>query len=218
MGSSPGEASRSAAADVVARAHAQLLKQSDLQFSFTAPDKPPEAPGWLKAFAHWLANVLHAAGPTLKWMVWIGMALIVGLMLFFIAREVFGLRLGRRRRAPKPPPVTLDDDWRPNAARARTLLEDADRLAAEGLYSEAVHLLLFRSIEDIDKRWPRLVQPALTSRDIAGHPTLPEAARITFAAIARTVERGFFGGQAIAADDFERCRRDYEAFALPARA
>ena len=217
VGSSLGEASRSPATDVLARAHAKLLQQSDLQFSFTAPDKPPEPPGWLKAFARWLAHVLHATGPALQWAIWIGLALLVGLILFFIAREVFGLRFGGRKRAAKAPPMSLDDDWRPNAARARTLLEDADRLASEGLYAQAVHLLLFRSIEDIDKRWPRLIQPAFTSRDIAGHPTLPEAARITFTAIASTVERGFFGGQAIAIDDFQRCRRDYEAFALPAR-
>ncbi len=112
----------------------------------------------------------------------------------------------------------LDGEWRPAAARARPLLEDADRLAADGRFAEAVHLILFRSIEDIDRRWPRLVQPALTSRDIAQHPALPTAARTTFAAIARTVERSFFGGQAIGPAEFEACRSEYQAFALPAGA
>ena len=200
--------------DPVARAHEQLLRQSDLQFAFAAPPKLQPPPGWLLAFMRWL----HDMAPVLKWVFWAGLAVAVGLILFFILREVFGIRWSGRRRKPKTAPATLQDDWRPSAARARTLLEDADRLAAEGRFDEAVHLILFRSIEDIDRRWPRLVQPALTSRDIAQHPTLPQAARATFAGIARVVEHSFFGGQAIGAAEVEACRRDYQAFALPAAA
>lgn len=213
-----GEGLGAATIDRVARAHAQLLRQPDLQFSFSAPPKVNPPPGWLVAFLRWLGDVLRAGAPVFKWLAWIGLAALVLLVLYFILREVVGLRWPARKRPARPRPMTLEDDWRPTAARARTLLEDADRLAAQGLFAEAVHLLLFRSIEDIDKRWPRLVQPALTSRDIAQHPTLPLAARQTFAAIARTVERSFFGGEAIGAAEFEACRRDYQAFALPAAA
>jgi len=204
-----------AAVDRVARAHAQLLQQPDLQFSFTAPPKADPPPGWLIAFFRGLGHLLRSGAPAFKWLAWIGLAALVLLVLYFILREVVGLRWPGRKRPARAKPMTIEDDWRPTAARARTLLEDADRLAAQGLFAEATHLLLFRSIEDIDKRWPRLVQPALTSRDIAEHPTLPLAARQTFAAIARTVERSFFGGQAIGAGEFEACRRDYQAFALP---
>ncbi|QUD90778.1 hypothetical protein KCG34_13880 [Phenylobacterium montanum] len=199
--------------DPVARAHAQLLRQTDLQFAFTGPPKLAPPPGWLLAFLRWLKHM----GPELKWVFWAGLAFLACLILYLVLREVIGLRWPGRRRKAKPA-AAAPDDWRPSAARARTLLEDADRLAAEGRFAEAVHLILFRSIEDIDRRWPRLVQPALTSRDIAQHPTLPEAARTTFAGIARVVERSFFGGQAIGAPEFEACRRDYQAFALPAGA
>ena len=81
-----------------------------------------------------------------------------------------------------------------------------------------MHLLLFRSIEDIDGRWPGLVRPALTSRDIAGLGDLPEAARRTFASIAQVVERSLFAGQTLNAADFADCRQAYQAFALPVAA
>jgi len=98
------------------------------------------------------------------------------------------------------------------------LLTELDRLAAEGRYGEAAHLILFRSIEDIDGRWPNLVRPALTSRDIAAHRGLPERARQTFGDIARVVEHAVFGGRALSAEDFARCRRAYETLALPSAA
>src|SRR3546814_12270255 len=53
-------------------------------------------------------------------------------------------------------------------------------LAASGHYAEAVHLLLRRSIEEIERRRPHLVRPALTSRDIADSAAIPLDARRVF--------------------------------------
>jgi hypothetical protein len=204
-GSTDGAA---AGADTLAKAHDALLRQSDLQFDFPVY-QPPQIPDWVKP----LGDLLRAIAPIFPYIFWGG--LIVGgvTILFFLLREMIGLRLPAFRRRNRAGPV--ESDWRPSEARARTLLEDADRLAADGRYDEAAHLLLFRSIEDMDERWPNLVRPALTSRDIATHRGLPEPARRTFGDIARVVERSFFGGARLAADDFAFCRRAYEAFALP---
>ncbi len=194
-----------------ARAHQAMLRRSDLQFDLVAP---PEirTPDWLIA----LGKLLLSLAPLLKVVFWIGLAAGVVLIVYFIAKEI----LSRfRRRSPKSAaaPAQQEPEWRPARARALTLLEDADRLAAQGQFSEAVHLILFRSIEDIESRWPNLIRPALTSRDIAEHNALPEAARRTFGDIARMVELSFFGGALLQADDFSACRRAYEAFALPGR-
>jgi hypothetical protein len=200
---------QSTAGDALAHAHASLVKQTDLQFDF-AIAAPPPPPAWLKS----LADFLLAAGPVFKWVFWIGLALGVGAVLLFIGRELLAARFPALGRKPK---LVLEPEWRPNAARARTLLEDADRLAAAGQFGEAVHLILFRSIEDIDQCWPGQVRPALTSRDIAGLGVLPAAARDTFSAIARVVEHSFFGGRAVEAAEFTACRDAYQAFALPER-
>ena len=195
--------------DTLARAHDGLLKQGDLQFDFPAWQPPPPPPDWLRP----LADLIRAIAPIFPYIFYGGLILGGAAILFFLLREFLGIRLPSFRRKAKG--IELQDDWRPSEARARTLLEDADRLAAQGRYGEAVHLLLFRSIEDMDERWPNLVHPALTSRDIAAHRGLPEGARTTFGDIARVVERSFFGGHELAADDFDFCRGAYERFALP---
>jgi hypothetical protein len=94
------------------------------------------------------------------------------------------------------------------------LLRDADALAEQGRFDEAARLLLFRSIDEIESRRPRLIRPALTSRDIAGAATIPDGARGAFAAIVSMVERSLFAGRALALPDWRECRAAYEDFAF----
>ena len=200
-------------AAAVARAHARLLTDKSLQFDYSAPPPPPKPPpDWLV----WIGNLLGALGPALKWIVYGGLGLAGIPLLVFLAREIL------RQRFPdwfRPKLLTEGAakpvEWRPDLAKAKVLLEDADRLAAEGRFDEAVHLLLFRTVDDIDGRRPNLVKPALTSRDIAGLAALPGAARDAFRVIVQVVERSFFGGRPVDAGAFAECRRAYEAFLAP---
>ena len=130
-------AGAAAAADRVEAAHQALLREPGLQFEFEAVPPPPELPDWLRAFFEFLGGFQ----PVFEVLFWVGVAALVGLILYFVAREM--LRYHRRRL---PEPEAADDavpDWRPPVARARALLSDADRLAAEGRFGEAVHLLLY---------------------------------------------------------------------------
>ena len=70
------------------------------------------------------------------------------------------------------------------------------------------------SLEDLDTRRPGLLRPALTSRDIAQLPAIPDAPRSAFARIAARVERSLFGGQTLAEPDWRDCRAAYEEFAF----
>ena len=106
-------------------------------------------------------------------------------------------------------------EWRPTPQQARMLLTDADALAAQERFAEAVHLLLLRSIQDIDLFRPRVVQRAFTSREIQHLDVLPPSLRNAFSEIMRVVESSFFGGLPVNSSDFMRCRSDYEQFALP---
>jgi len=199
------------AADGFARAHAQLLADHDLQFSFTSIQLQP-IPAWFKPLAQLLAAIAKLIAPVLQWLFWLGLAAIVAAVLYFIAREIIRQRWPGRRKGAA---IVLQPEWRPEPARARALLEDADRMAEQGLYTEAAHLLLFRSIEDIDGRRPRLVRPALTARDIARLQDLPATAAAAFSIIAQAVERSIFGGRGLDSEAFAECRRAYEAFAFP---
>ena len=186
-------------------AHQALLKTRGIQFDFArAPPQPP-APKWLVDFF----KALGEFGPILKFLFWGGLILAAALILWFIVREVLASR--RQAKAKSGPSAA---DWRPEAGAARELLEAADRLAVEGRYDEALHLLLFRSIEEITGRRPGAVRPALTSRDIARLDAMPERPRSAFARIAERVETSFFGGRPVAAADFAAARGDYQAFAF----
>ena len=98
--------------------------------------------------------------------------------------------------------------------RRAQLLGEADALAAAGRFSEAARLLLFRSIEDIDARRPDLVRPALTSRDIAALPAIPDRPRSAFAADRDDGRAQPVRARPLAADDWRDCRAAYEEFAF----
>jgi hypothetical protein len=189
-----------------ADAHRALLADSSIQFDFPAY-VPPAPPAWLEWVRDWLAW----AFPVLRILFYGAAAAALLFLLYLLARRFAGSRWPWRKADDEREDAS---DWRPDEAPARALLREADALAAEGCFSEAAHLLLFRSIEEIETRRPRLVRPALTSRDIASAPALPEAARSAFAAIVAMVERSLFGGQALDPPEWQECRSAYEQFAF----
>ncbi|PZO05933.1 MAG: hypothetical protein DCF28_02640 [Alphaproteobacteria bacterium] len=189
-------------------AHARLLRDESLQFDRVGFELP-EVPGWLR----WIAEAFQALAPVMQWLFWGALAGLVALLLFFIGREILNLR----KPLPRPTALVLGEepDWRPDRDAARDLLAAADRLAAEGRFGEAAHLLLLRSVEDIQSRRPKALRVSLTTREIASLEALPPEARPAFRRIGRVVERSLFGGAVIGADAFADCRRAYEDFALP---
>lgn len=201
-------ATQNVAPDAIAQAHARLLKADDLQFAFPAFQKP-KTPDWIEAFGRFLKSI----SPYLLDLFWVILAVLALALTYYIGREIF-----RRRGWWTPKPEDAPHawpEWRPAPEQARLLLADADRLAQEGRFREAAHLLLLRSIQDIDDQRPQLVRPALTTREIAQLKQVPPSARDCFGDIARTVERSLFGGRDVTQQDFARCRDAYQRFALP---
>ncbi len=150
----------------------------------------------------------------LLWTVLAAAALGFAVMLYRRIRDGEWRMPGRRR------PVGIEAEaeeeaWAPEATPARSWLREADGLAAQGRYAEAVHHLLFRSIEDIARRRPRLVRPALTSRELAAAEALPPPARSLFARIAGLVEHSLFGGRPVEASDWSSARTAYADLVLP---
>ena len=162
-------------------------------------------PNWLTHFLDFLARNHRQ----IDWAIWAVLA-VVGL-----AAVWFAIRWLRRRgftRVDTAPPPRQLSPWQPSARQARLLLEDADRLAAQGRFGEAVHLLLLVSIQEIGERQPGIVAPALTSREIARLPALSVLAQRIFSGIAQVVEHGRFGGRAIGQAEFAQCRAAFEQF------
>jgi soluble cytochrome b562 len=144
---------------------------------------------------------------------WVMFALALAFIIFSIASEIIR---ARKNYAPRDKTEDMPDIpvYQPNEEMARVLIDDADKLAAEGKFEEAVHLLLFRSIQDIAAKRPHYVKRSLTSREISNLPILTQKARAGFSTIGLLVENSFFGGRKLGADDYATSKTAYESFAF----
>lgn len=199
--------------------HAAYLADDELQLERPEPQppEPPEPPpqsSWLTSLADWLGSVISFFGPVFRVLFYLIVAGLVLWLLYFLFGESLNLRLDRFRKQRDGPVDSHVDDLRPDAAAARSLLDEADALAREGRYAEAVHLLLFRSIEDIQTRKAGGVPRSLTAREIGGLGDLPERARAALGPIIRIVERSFFGGREVDESGWRAARASYEDFAF----
>jgi len=201
-----------------AQAWTEMRSDSDIQFSEvdvpqTQAEPPPD---WLLNALEWLTDALAPLGRALVagWPVlqWVLLALAIAVVAYILWR-MFGPDLQSRRSRP-------DDagDWVPDQQAALALLEDADRLAAEGRYDEATRLLLLRSVGQIAQARPDLIEPSSTAREIAAQPSLPANARSAFAVIAGRVERSLFALRHLSEGDWQAARAAYADFALTQRA
>lgn len=200
-----------AAGDGLAAAHRRLLADGSTQFA-VPPYREPEPPAWAKALGEWLhrhAAEFAALGPVVKYAFWATLAVLVGLVLLGLYRWLAPLL----RRAPADPDAA--PGWRPDAAPARALLAEADALAARGEFAAAARLVLLRSVEAIETRRADRLAPAMTSRDIARSPRLPDDVRAAFTLIAEVVETGLFAARPVGAEAWTRARAAYEGVAFP---
>ena len=198
-----------ARADELDDAHKKLRGRGDLQFEFTVPQPRPRPPA-----NNWFFDFLDALGPVFNLIFWGGLAAIVLTLAFFIGREVIRARYGRDEKKQTRAEVQ-ETSYQPAPEKARALLDDADKLAARGLYDDAVRTLLHRSIDDIEQRSPRAIRPAQTSREIARLSILPAPVRAAFDPLVRAVERSWFGGVPLDSEGYQACRKSYADFALP---
>jgi len=160
-----------------------------------------------------IASFFRAIGPVLGYLLLIAIALAILAGLYMVFGESITLR-GRQKEKKAEADISIVPDLRPEEARAHALLEDADRLAAEGRFAEAVHLLLFRSIDDIQEKRSGIIGRSLTAREIGALGILPDAVRGALSPIIRIVERSFFGGRDVDETGWQEARASYETFAF----
>lgn len=197
-----------------------LRADGSIQFApVDVPPIPPREPGLL---AKLLGKLLNFLGDLLKpvgqllagqwgWLQYVLLAIVVLIALALLVQLIAPELIGRSKR---PRAAAVEDEWRPDTAASLALLEDADRLAAEGRYDDATRLLLQRSVGHIAAARPDWVEPSSTARELAALPALPEAARGAFRVIAERVERSLFALRALDRADWEAARAAYAEFAL----
>jgi len=214
-----GPSASASATGGFAQAWQSLRADADIQFAPITPPERAEAPGWTRAFLEFLSEIFGAVGNAFRLigqllglsgqvLTWLVIGLGLAILAYLVWRVMEPLR-HRRRAGPAIAP-----EWQPRADEALALLEDADRLAAGGLYDEATHLLLKRSVGQIAEARPGLLEPSATAREIAELRDLPQPARTAFRTIAERVERSLFGLRSLSADDWQQARAAYAEFAL----
>lgn len=200
--------------DQIETAFRRLRRNDSLQFELPEPPPAAETPGWLVAIGEFIAALFRFLAPILEVLFWLGLGALIFGALYLIAKTIYDARqagLGRKTKAASDAPPPL---YQPEERQARILLEEIDALAAQGRFEEAVHTLLFRSIQDIDLNRPNVIRRSLTSREIGTLSILTEKAQGAFATIAQIVEQSFFGGQTLGRAEFDRAREAYSALAL----
>ena len=142
------------------------------------------------------------------------MWLLVGagglLLVIFVINEVSSFSLRRRGRSAQPEePAAPSGSVAPGSGSGLSL-DEADRLAREGRYAEALHMLLLDCFAQLRRlRFDAVIAPSLTSRELARRLTLPEQSARALSAIVSAVELSHFGGRLPGEDDYNRCRQDY---------
>ena len=196
-------------------AHAAYLRNSGLQLERPEADPieldpPPPPPNWLRSLFDFLGHL----APLLKAVFYMAIAAALAGILYFLFGEALRIRIGKNKGKDDRAGDDIIADFRPDTSAARSLLEEADALARAGKFAEAVHLLLFRSIEDIQTRREAGVPHSLTAREIGSLGFLPERARTALGPIIAIVERSFFGGRDVDETGWQTARASYEEFAF----
>ena len=201
-------------AEAGARAWQTARAMRDIQFAPVpkAQIQQPEVPEWLKAVLRFLAKLFEPLGNLLG-RGWNVIELALACLAVIGALWIVGTLLRRWWQAraigiAAPASPIMDH------TAALALLEDADALAAQGRFGEAARLLLQRSVHHIASARPDWLTPSSTAREIGAIPGLTGSAQHAFAVIVREVERSLYALRALAAEDWQRARAAYTAFAL----
>ena len=87
---------------------------------------------------------------------------------------------------------------------------DAADLATKEKYSEAVHVLLLRVIEILQKNNP--FSKALTSRELVRLARLSKSSKEAIDVILFTAEIAYFGERKMSLQDYQKCAQQYQVF------
>jgi hypothetical protein len=148
---------------------------------------------------------IHERSSVARLVVW-GLVIIAGSL--GIAWLASALRGGREHSVAAPVPSA-----RPTAAILERPLDDAEQLARDGAYADAIHTLLLRTLHELARSADLRVGPAMTSREILALIGLGRDARDALASLIGAVEITYFRGDPATSTDYDRCRDQFHRFA-----
>jgi uncharacterized protein DUF4129 len=155
----------------------------------------------VKAPDHWF----NVSPELIRFMLW-GTVIVGVLVIVWSLRDSLPV-ISRSRKIVVPEQVP------PSAARSNRMDEaqvEADDLARQGHYGEAMHVLLLKSLNEIRRQLGISFAVSLTSREILRRVQLTDIGRQSLTAIIRSVEQTYFGSRQAGQDDYADCRGNFE--------
>jgi hypothetical protein len=138
---------------------------------------------------------------TIAWvLLWTGVGIAVLVTVAALAARL------SERRARAAQILTAVETSDPSAAAYGASLAAAERLAAAGAYEDAVHELLLVAVDRLSARRDVVLPPSLTARELLRVLTPSGPQREPLREIVAAVEAALFGGRALDAADWQRCR------------
>jgi hypothetical protein len=138
--------------------------------------------------------------------------LLWGIVIVGVPVIVWSLR-GSLRVIGRSRQLVVEESASPSLGQSSRMTEarlEADDLARQGRYSDAMHLLLLNSLSEIRRQLGIGFAVSLTSREILRRIQLPDVGRRSLTVIIRSVERTYFGGEDADQDDYSECRVHFE--------
>jgi hypothetical protein len=145
-------------------------------------------------------------------LLWGGIILVGVLLLVVIGRQFMGYTA---EVDPSKVEAAVDGTATPQAIAQVIELprDEADDLAAQGRFAEAIHLLLLRTLHALATQNLVKVTPSMTTREVLARVPLIGDAREALAGLVGTVEVSWFGDDVPAMPDYQRCRDQFAVFA-----
>jgi hypothetical protein len=165
--------------------------------------RPPERKS--AEIPEWLSRLFASLTMALPW---IALAAALALVAAIVRRS--------RRRAPARTAASPQEapGFAMEPARAGDL-PDAEALAREGRFAEAVHALLLAAIDRIRNSASRALSPSLTSRELSATLALAPGTRAALARLVRAVEVTLFGGRQAGPAEYAACAADFQEIEGP---
>jgi hypothetical protein len=178
--------------EAVRRVVDDVYRDDGIQRNLPTPADPFVLPDWLSP----IAEVL----------VWGALGVTALLLLAWAVRAFTGR--GRRTALEEAQGAAA-----PDASVLRGPLEEAEALAAKGLYAEAIHALLLRTLSTLVTVTKTVLPRALTSREILRRVPLEDRPRAALHDLVLAVEVSRFGGAQAGPDDYAVCLERFRQFA-----
>ena len=204
------------ARQIIKKVYAGSGYQTELPAASAAPDQRPRrqprsvAPSPSQPPDETTDTSSQGLGNIPRAVLWLFIIIGGVLLAVFLLREIPNL-LNRRQRPVAGAPAASLETAGPHPATEASLA-DAERLAAEGRFAEAVRVLLLHAFDGVRERVETVSFPSLTNREVLRRASLRAASRAALMVLLRTEEKSEFGGQPVDRSAYRECRDQFDRF------